>query len=830
MEYLSNPQLELAFEFVRNTNRNIFLTGKAGTGKTTFLHNLRKTIFKRMIVVAPTGVAAINAGGVTIHSFFQVSFGPQIPAEFREANFPESSSGIPSDKVRKFHREKIGIIKSLDLLVIDEISMVRADLLDAVDEVLRRYKERYKPFGGVQLLMIGDLQQLSPVVKDDEWNILRKFYDTPYFFSSKALQKAHFSGIELTHIFRQENQHFIDILNKVRENRADDSTIEELNKRYIPGFVPRDEEGYITLTTHNWQSRNINEQKLSLLKGKEYSYAADISGDFPELSYPTEPELRLKAGAQVMFVKNDISADKLYFNGKIGKIDSFEEKTIRVICPGETQPIDVEPVEWANVRYGIDEATREITEEEIGVFKQFPLKLAWAITIHKSQGLTFDKAIIDARLSFAHGQVYVALSRCRTLEGLVLSSPLSRFSIKNDETVRSFTLDVEENQPGYAELEVLKTDYVRQLLEEVFDFKYLLRLSEYSMRVCREHKELLAGNVLEKLQLLSPLLQAEFIPVAEKFNVQIRQLTTSGSIPQGNQVLQERLGKAALWFLQKINDSLLPLLREISYDTDNRAVKSSIGDSLEKLAAQLNIQMQSMKICQKEFTVEKLLETRAITSLTKSNLIKPSGSPAVPSGSAQPAFYRIMDKWRREKAEELDCDPSQILTRKVLQQIVNDLPLHRKALKSIKGIGKIKMAEFGREILELTVAYCTENDIDISGKTGDEDEVKLPKTNSKLLSFNMFKGGMSIRKIATERGLAVSTIEGHLAHFVREGKLAIQEVVPRERIMRIAAFFAHQEDATVSEARTALGDHFSFSEVTLVREFLKETGGEISLP
>ena len=418
METVTNQDLQLAFDFVKYTNRNIFLTGKAGTGKTTFLHDLKKSSPKRMIVVAPTGVAAINAGGVTIHSFFQLPFHPYIPSFYLPENNPGKQPEQKDFTGYKMSREKINIIKSLDLLIIDEISMVRADTLDAVDYALRRYKIHYLPFGGVQLLMIGDLQQLAPVVKDEDREIINKYYDSSFFFGSRALCSTDYVTIELKHIYRQNDQVFINLLNKVRDNHVDSDVLSELNKRYIPDFDPDSDGGYITLTTHNYQAQMLNDSKLEKLPGRPHSFKATIKDEFPEFSYPTASELILKEGAQVMFVKNDISRDKLFFNGKIGKVETFEDDIIVVKCPDDDFPIRVEMAEWQNMKYTLDEETKEIQETVIGTFTQYPLKLAWAITIHKSQGLTFDRAVIDACAAFAHGQVYVALSRCRTLNGL----------------------------------------------------------------------------------------------------------------------------------------------------------------------------------------------------------------------------------------------------------------------------------------------------------------------------------------------------------------------------------------------------------------------------
>lgn len=823
MESQTNPQLELAFNFLQFTNQNIFLTGKAGTGKTTFLRNLKKLSPKRMVVVAPTGVAAINAGGVTIHSFFQMSFGPQIPVDpnhQRQVAVP--TDGNVAAGIKRFSREKINIIRSLDLLVIDEISMVRADILDGIDEVLRRYKNRYKPFGGVQLLMIGDLQQLAPVIKDDEWQILKPYYDTCFFFSSLALRRSKFTGIELKHIFRQTDQKFIDLLNKVRENRMDEATLQELNKRYIPDFNPDEKDGYITLTTHNYQSQQINDSKLNLVKAKSHKYKADIKGEFPEYSYPTDPELELKVGAQVMFVKNDPTADKRYYNGKIGKILSIFDDVIEVFCPGDYLPIDVERTEWQNAKYTLNETTQEIDEDVIGTFTQYPLKLAWAITIHKSQGLTFERAIIDARSSFAHGQVYVALSRCKTLEGLILSSPIAVHSVKNDTTVIQFSEDVERRQPGQAELEQSRRDYVYQLLSDLFDFKPMQRQIGYLERLAEEHSAQLLGNLkVQILQMIRPV-QTELIDVAGKFENQIRQLIATTSSAEENDQLQERVKKASEYFLEKLQMLIEQPFAEATFETDNKAIRKSIGEAADKLQKEIHTKKVCLDLCKKGFNIKTYLETKSKAAIEIPETSHRGKSSAGISGFTQhPEFYAKLKKWREEKAEQLYVEISKILPQKTLHEIVKVLPVSGAELKAVKGMGGTRMKQFGKDILELVIAFRREKGLDLP--VGAEKEAEKAGLSSQEISLELFKSGKSIAEISKERGLAMSTIEGHLALFVGTGELNLDQLVDPKKSEAILEFLEKHKTSQVSEIRSGLGNEYSYAEIRFVFKHLEAT-------
>ncbi|MEI7830519.1 MAG: helix-turn-helix domain-containing protein [Prolixibacteraceae bacterium] len=819
--YLSNPQLDLAFDFIQYTGQNLFLTGKAGTGKTTFLKNLKLNSPKRMVVVAPTGVAAINAGGVTIHSFFQISFGPQIPLDPNRNQFPVKTAGSDAAAgIKRFSKEKINIIRSLDLLVIDEISMVRADVLDAIDDVLRRYRLRYKPFGGVQLLMIGDLQQLAPIVKDDEWEILKQYYDTSFFFSSRALKQSTFKGIELKHIFRQSDQHFIDLLNKVRENRIDSDTLKLLNQRYQPGFNPDEKEGYITLTTHNYQSQQINSSKLGMLKTAASRFSADVKGEFPEYSYPTDPELELKVGAQVMFVKNDLSPEKRFFNGKIGEIVDMDDDQIEVQCPGEEFTILVGKLEWENTKYTLNEVSQEIEEEVIGTFKQYPLKLAWAITIHKSQGLTFDKAIIDARASFAHGQVYVALSRCKTFEGLVLSTPIAIHSVKNDSTVLQFSEEVEQNQPGQAELEQSRKEYLQQLLSELFDFKPTLRQIQYLQRLWSEHSGQLLGSLNFVLRAMVAPLQSEMIEVAGRFENQVRQLVISGPDPEGNELLQERIRKAAEFFYNRLEELLEQPMSEASVETDNKAVRKIFNDATDKLRKEIRMKKICLEHCKTGFNTKSYLETRskAAIEVEESVRSKKKGESQV-DFSVNSDFYSQLKRWRVEKAELMQVEVARILAQKTLLEIVQTLPVTGKELKDVKGMGGVRMKQFGREILEMILAYRGQNGMEIPAEA--EKEAERAGLDSRQLSYEFFKNGLTIPEIARGRQMAVSTIESHLLSYVASGEISIDRLVDKRKVKAIEECIELNNFRQLGDLKAKLGDKYSYAEIRFVLKHLE---------
>lgn len=458
--------------FINQTQKSIFLTGKAGTGKTTLLREIIQTTHKNTVVVAPTGIAALNAGGVTIHSMFQLPFGGFIPEntnpDFYEHTKFESKATLK--KIFRMSAQKKMVIRNMELLIIDEVSMLRADLLDAIDFMIQTVRRNHKPFGGVQVLFIGDLLQLPPVIRDDEWRVLKNYYKGKFFFHSQVIQQNPPLYIELDKIFRQSDEAFISVLNNLRNNKITKDDIQALNQYVQPNFDLKANNGYITLTTHNAKADTINTEALAALNEKELVFLPEITGDFPDKIYPLEEQLRLKVGAQIMFIKNDLSFDKKYFNGKMGIVTSLSEKEILVRFPEEGVTIEVEKYEWKNIRYQVNDATKEIEEETLGTFVHYPIKLAWAITVHKSQGLTFDKAALDVSQVFLPGQAYVALSRLRSLNGLILLSPLQMNGISNDQEVMEYALNKASTELLENSLHFETKNFIHQYLVQSFDW------------------------------------------------------------------------------------------------------------------------------------------------------------------------------------------------------------------------------------------------------------------------------------------------------------------------------------------------------------------------
>ena len=691
---------ETAEKYIRYTGKSVYLTGKAGTGKTTFLKYITQSISKRYVILAPTGVAAINAGGTTIHSFFQLPLCPYLPDVkelVTEYQMPE--------KYRRPRKERVKLIRTLELLIIDEISMVRADILDAVDMTLRSIRRNEKPFGGVQLLMIGDAQQLSPVVKEEERRYMEQIYPSPYFFHSKALKELDYTTIELQKIHRQKDETFLEILNSIRENRITENILQRLNSR-VNAFSSDDDT--IRLTTHNRQAENINTAKLESLPGKPSIFNASIEGDFPEKNYPTDKELALKEGAQIMFIRND--AEGRFYNGKIGIVKSIsKEQGIIVGVKGEN-PIHVEPVVWENIEYALDKETGEITPNVIGTFRQLPVRIAWAVTIHKSQGRTFDKVIIDAGAAFAFGQVYVALSRCRTLEGISLGTPISKSAIYTDSNVAHFnaTQPSLESVQNAFEAEARKHSFT--LIKELFGIKDAAKAMATYMRAWRGVMESLYPK--EFNELLQHMAKTEELEkTGERFKQQLEKIEND---PDDNTLfLQERVRKASEYYLPIIDSARECCIHLSRLETDNKAVKKRLKESGEELLAQLEIACSTLKaIIANGFSAEEYSRIRTECMLDdqirgrkkQKKATVPPDSTSSPSTTNELLRERLQ-QWRTERFKADNVPAYTIMHQSTLLEIASRVPKSMTELLSIKGLGKAKCRKYGEEILKITSEF-----------------------------------------------------------------------------------------------------------------------------
>ncbi len=688
---------ETAERYIRFTGKSVFLTGKAGTGKTTFLKYITQTVPKRHVVLAPTGVAAINAGGTTIHSFFQLPLCPYLPDVkelVTEYQMPE--------KYRRPRKEKVKIIRTLDLLVIDEISMVRADLLDAVDMTLRLVRRNDMPFGGVQLLMIGDAHQLSPVIKEDERRYMDQVYPSPYFFHSKALQRLDYTTIELQKIHRQKDAGFLEILNAVRENRITQEILARLNSR-VNAFG--NDGDVIRLTTHNRQADSINSARLAALPGKPALIEAEIEGDFPEKSYPAEKELALKAGAQVMFVRND--SEGRFYNGKIGTVESISGTDCVTVSGKDGVTVTVEPVEWENIEYALDEVSGEIMPRVIGTFRQLPLRIAWAVTIHKSQGLTFDKAIIDAGAAFAFGQVYVALSRCRTLDGISLDAPIRPAAIYTDGNVAEFNAGQPtlESVQGALEGEVRRHTFA--MLKELFGIKELAKsLAIYTRAWSGTMEHLYPQEYSTLQQHLSKCQELE--NTGETF---AQQLTRIEAAADSGAYLEERVLKACRYYLPIISSIRQHCAYASTLVTDNKAVKKRLKESAEELLIQLDTVCRTMEwAIANGFSAEEYCRIRTECRLedrskARKKMKKETGAPAGLPASVNEELREMLQQWRTERVKAEGIPAYIIMHQSTLLEIASLVPKSMPELLGIKGFGKAKCKKYGEDILKITSGF-----------------------------------------------------------------------------------------------------------------------------
>ena len=815
----TNPQIELAEKYVMETGVSIFLTGKAGTGKTTFLHHVKEHCNKRNVVLAPTGVAAVNAGGVTIHSFFQLPFCPYLP------DVPELVTEYQMPDQRKgFRKSKIDIIRTLDLLIIDEISMVRADLLDAVDAVLRRYRRNSRPFGGVQLLMIGDVQQLAPVVTDDEKPYMDRVYPSPFFFHSKALQKVNYITIQLSKIYRQQDPTFVQLLNNIRDNQFDEATLRALNARVVkPSQDPRPQgagtarpkekaQEPILLTTHNYQADRVNRQRMEELRTTPFTLHAQIEGNFPETSFPTDKELTLKPGAQVMFVKNDSSGGHRYFNGKLGTVQDLqtqndaEGKTEQavVVVDEDGDTIRVTPEQWENIKYEIDPRDNTIKQVVDGTFTQYPLKTAWAITIHKAQGLTFDRVQVDAAAAFTYGQVYVALSRCRSLEGLTLLTPISARNAIGSTDIDHFNATLTPMEEAESKLGYYKAAYYYDVLFELFGFGAIQHDLEQLERLFQDHLRTTYPQNSSDLSQLAGTLSSQVSGVAERFRIQLSSISQMPE-QQAAPLLAERIVKAVGYFLPQLEQIDAKVRPMLGVSVDNKEVSKRLKELAENWNASMGLKDALLRQVEKEgFDVARYQKTKVDFALQKPQRQRVQKDEEVYGNVSHPKLVKILTKWRATKAREEQLPAYTIIQQKSLLAIADKLPRDGKALLKIPGLGQAKVAKYGQEIVQMVEDYQEE----LAG-------AKEPKWRK---AARLFAEGKSIEEVAGAMLRAVGTVEGYLYTAVESGELDADLVVSDEGQDEIIDYLLeHRDLTTLKDVYEHFNGKYSYLELRVAR-------------
>ena len=806
-----NEVFDLAYRFVTETSENIFLTGKAGTGKTTFLKFLKDHCAKNIIVAAPTGVAAINAGGVTLHSLFQLPFHPFIPTA-------RSKEDLLSKL--KYNGQRQQLLRKMELLVIDEISMVRCDVIDAIDTILRSVRRKHDlPFGGVQLLCIGDLYQLPPVAPRNDWGILQEYYPSPFFFDSYVIKEQMPLLIELTTIYRQKEHSFVNLLNKVRNNFMDADDFEDLHMRYFPDFRPDEEEKFITLTSHNNQADQINARELHKLIAPSTIYKAVIDGEFAENNYPAEGELVLKVGAQVMFLKNDV-VSKRYFNGKIGVVKQLLKDEIIVDCDGED--IYVMPETWENNRYVLNREDGKLEQENLGSFIQFPLRLAWAITIHKSQGLTFERVMIDAGAAFSSGQVYVALSRCTSLEGIVLLSKIPAAAIYSNENVVKGQQSLTHKGSLAERFAGARQIFTQQLLEEIFSFKEVSHLAQLLQSQVKAHQYKLNTEAVEcATNLNNSLITDERVGL--KFSFQIAELMRDEPEIEKNEALQLRINAAASHFEPKFTN-YFKAIKNHPLVTEHREVATEINNTLAQLILSVYTVNYFLDYCKELFSVTEFLKHKLKFATPRINITcYASGKSQVYSDVANGELYETLKRWRDMIVEENSIPIFMVASHASLKEIAEYLPLTKKDLMKIGGFGKAKADKYGDDILETVQDYCARHELgsNISAKESSPKKERKEKsleekTPTNIFSFNLFKEGKSVAEIAKERNLAITTVEGHLSWFVGNGDVDINELVSSEKQLLIKEAISINGRSSTKTLKDHLPEDVSYGEIRMV--------------
>lgn len=752
---VSNPA-EFTERFINQTNQSVFLTGKAGTGKTTLLKKIISSTYKNAVIVAPTGIAALNAGGVTIHSFFQLPFAGFVP-EFGVA--PQFTNAVKLETkdslMRHFamNKQRQNMMRNLELLIIDEVSMLRADLLDAMDWTLRNVRRTNEPFGGVQVLFIGDLLQLPPVVKPEEWSVLHNYYGGIFFFNARVLQEQKPLYIELSKIYRQQDDTFISVLNHLRDNRITEEDVKVLNQFVQPDFDALKEEGYITLTTHNSKADEMNAKALQSLKNKSFNYSAEVTGEFPPHLFPIEKDMELKVGAQVMFIKNDISFDKNFYNGKMGRIDSLSSAEISVYFPEENRSIVVEKYEWSNIRYTLNDKTGEIEETVMGTFVHYPLKLAWAITVHKSQGLTFDKAVLDVSDVFAPGQAYVALSRLRTLQGLVLLKPMRMNGLSNDQQVVAYSGNKADEPMLNAYLEHGTRKYLLDILSAAFDWfelnsKWGIHEASYRNAGSKTEK----GKNKSWVTLQTQAVQSSVDP-AKKFRNQLENLFRNERLDMD--FVFERVQAAYTYFFKILDGVLTSNLKKIA---ELRRVKKTkaYSEELEEL--------------------DELL-TEAILKMKKARILM----EAIVAG--------------REITKEL------VWTTEVKNYKVAKIAALQQELRQNPSLLDMHSDE-EEEIIQLK-------------KPKKEPKEKKEKRSTYDQSWDLWNDGHTIEEIARIRQLSETTIYGHFVFLIKAEKVELSDIMDGKRISELADLFGDYQGTSLTPLKEQLGDAVTWDELKL---------------
>jgi len=815
-----NEIFELAYRFVTETNENIFLTGKAGTGKTTFLKYLKENATKNIVIAAPTGVAAINAGGVTLHSLFQLPFHPFLPTK---NNKDELLAKI------RHNNNRLQILRKMELLVIDEISMVRCDVMDAIDTVLRSVRRNYNmPFGGVQLLCIGDLHQLQPVAKNEEWNILNEYYASPFFFDSHAIKEQTPLLIELNKIYRQKEQSFVNLLNKVRTNSMDADDFEDLHVRYNPNFSPSADEKYITLTSHNNQADLINQQKLQRLNEASFTYKAEVVGDFPEHIYPAEAELVLKEGAQVMFLKNDAIA-KRYFNGKIGVVQRLDDEKVVVDCDGEQITVGKEI--WENSKYTLNRNDGKLEQETMGTFEQYPLRLAWAITIHKSQGLTFEKVMIDAGAAFSSGQVYVALSRCTSLEGIILLSKIPSSAITSNDNVVKGQQSLTVKGSLAERFEGARQIFTQQLVEHIFSFEEIETAVGVLAFHINQHKEKLlltmavdgdntAVGWIENVRLKI----ANDKAVGLKFSSLVAQLMKEEATIEKNSLLQQRITDAANHFIPKL-DGYFNHIKNHPLLTEHKETATPINEKLNELALAIYTTHYYLQYCKNAFSITAFLQHKLKYVTPKYTLTcYASGNATIKSTNIPNAeLYDTLRRWRDITIKDEGLAIYMVANQATLKEISTYLPLSKKDLLQITGFGKAKVDKYGDDIIDAVESYCSRNNIEtnMAAKLGNLKKERKPKStelkvDTKKVTYDLYKQGKSTDEIAKERNFTIATIEGHLTYYIGLGDLDINDLITKEKQQKIKDAVAIHGNLSHKTLIDNLPKSISYGEIKMV--------------